>query len=414
MGARAGLLLVVLAGALGALAMALVYGVADGLLTGALLILMGVPALVLMRLVVRHRHRLGSLRRQLGVGVSLAIGLDLVGIQVIAMLLFVSAHDAFTMALLLAFAAVLAGLTAWTLAGAVRDDLTTLRGAVTAVGGGHRDVRVDLPPTDEVSELGDAIVRMSRMLEEAEHERDTAEQARRDLVAAVSHDLRTPLNSLRLIARAIDDGVLDDRSLRPYLGQVAFHIASLDTLVDDLFELARIEAGDIDWSFEQLPLDQVMRETVEGMEALAHERGIELGVHAGEVPPVVGNPEKIQRVLFNLIENALHNTPPGGQVRLSAVPAEEEVEVEVADTGRGIAPGEVGRVFEPLFRGGPEAFRPRNGSGLGLPICRSIVEAHGGRIRIAASSPEGTRIHFSLPRADRHGTTGSSAARRPG
>ena len=409
MRARHGLLLVVAAGALGGLAMALAYGVRDGLLTALLLVLMGVPVVGAALLVRRHRRRLGSLTWQLGVGVSVVIGLDLLGIQLIAMLLFVSAHDAFTLALLLAFAAVLAGATAWTLTRAVTEDLTTLRDAVAAVGEGDRDVRVDLPPRDEISELGQQIARMSRELEEREDERDAAEQARRDLIAAVSHDLRTPLNSLRLVAKAIDDGVVDDGSLRPYLGQISFHIGSLDTLVDDLFELARIEAGEIDWSFEHLPLDQLMRETVEGMGPLAGERGVELALGPVDVPPVVGNPEKIQRVLFNLIENALHSTPPGGRICLAARPAGDEVEVEVADTGRGIAPGDLERVFEPLFRGGPDAARRSSAGGLGLPISRSIVEAHGGRIAVASSSPEGTRIRFSVPRADRV----TSRERRP-
>jgi len=397
---RVGLLLVVTAGVLGGLAMGVVYGAEDGLLTGALLLLMGLPVVALIAVVRRHRRRFGSLRWQLGLAVALAIGIDLVGVQAIATVLFVSAHDAFTLALLLAFAAVLAGYTAWSLARDVTDDLTTLRDAVAAVGEGDRDVRIDLPPRDELAELGGEIARMSRELEQRERERDAAERARRDLVAAVSHDLRTPLNALRLIARGIADGVVDERTLHRHLGQLTFHIASLDTLIDDLFELARIEAGDIDWPLERLSVADVIRETVEGMAALAADRGVALDVQAGELPPVRGNPEKLQRVLFNLVENALRSTPPGGRIVVCAAAGPDEVEVEVADTGHGIAPGEVPRVFEPLFRGGPDAARGGAGAGLGLPIARSIVEAHGGTIDIAASSSAGTRVRFTLPRAD--------------
>jgi len=198
--------------------MAAVYGVRDGALTAVLLLLMGAPVLAVLHLVTRHRRRLGSLSRQLGAGVVLVIGLDLLGIQVIAMLLFVSAHDAFTLALLLAFAGVLAGYVTWGLTREVSRDVARVRDAVVLVGGGERPARVDVGARDELAELAMQVDRMSRELAARSGERDAAERARRDLVAAVSHDLRTPLNALRLIAGAIEDGIVDERSLRDYLG----------------------------------------------------------------------------------------------------------------------------------------------------------------------------------------------------
>jgi len=388
-----------LAGALaGGAAMAVAYGVPDGALTALLLLLMGVPVLAVLHLVARHRRRLGSLSWQLGAGVALVIGLDLVGIQVVAMLLFVSAHDAFTLGVLLAFAGVLAGYAAQSLTREVTRDVARVRDAVVLVGEGERPPRIDVGTRDELAELAMQVDRMNRELAVRAAERDAAEQARRDLVAAVSHDLRTPLSALRLIAGAIEDGIVDERSLRDYLGRIASLVASLDTLIEDLFELARLEAGDVSWSFERLALEGLVRETVEGMAPVARAAGVELSLEvAGGLPPVRANPEKIQRVLFNLIDNALRNTPRGGRVQVTAHARGEVVEVRVIDTGGGIAPTERERVFEPLFRGGPEASRPRGGAGLGLPISRTIVEAHGGSIRVAESSPAGTRIAFTLP-----------------
>ena len=392
--------LVLIATAAGGGLMALVYGAAEGLLTALLLALMGVPVLAVAYLVARHRRRLGRLSWQLGLGVVIAIAVDLVSIQLVAMVLFVSAHDAFTLALLLAFAGVLSGYVAWSLTDDVAKDVARLREAVAAVEAGSREQRVNLGDADELSQLAMEINRMTVELERREAERDASEVARRDLIAGISHDLRTPLNALRLVADAINDGLVDERTLRRYLDQVPRHLHSLDTLINDLFELARIEAGDIQWPFEDLRLDQLMRETLEGMSPLAQRENIRLELStAPDLPRVRANPEKIQRVLFNLVENALSHTPREGRVSIRAAPNGRDVEVEVADTGRGISSPDLGRVFEPLFRGGEHASRPRHGAGLGLPIARSIIEAHSGHIDIAESSPNGTRIRFTLPRA---------------
>jgi len=383
--------------------MTLAYGPGDGGLMALLLALMGAPVLVVSHLIARHRRRLGRLSWQLGLGVVIVLGLDLLSIQLIAML-FVSARDALALALLLTFAGVLAGYTAWGLTRDVTKDLARVGDAVVAVGQGERQERVELGAgEDELGALASQVNRMSRELEQREAERDASEQARRDLVAGASHDLRTPLNSLRLIARAIDDGLVDEHTLRRYLGQITLNIDALDNLIEDLFELARIEAGDIDWTFEDLSLDQLMRETLEGMTPVAEQRGVELRLASPpDLPPTRANPEKIQRVLFNLIENALHHTPPGGRVRVGADAIGEYVEVEVADTGEGISAGQLDRVFEPLWRGGAaSASRPRDGAGLGLPVSRSIVAAHGGRIDVVETSPRGTRIRFTLPRVPR-------------
>jgi signal transduction histidine kinase len=399
MGARrtAGLLVAAVVGGGGA--MALVHGVADGLVIALLLGLMGAPLLVVSHLLARHRRRLGRLSWQLGLGVLIVLGLDLLSVGLVAMQ-WISSRDAFALALMLAFSGALAGYTAWCLTRGVTEDIARVRDVVEAVREGNGEQRVALDAgDDELSALATQVNRMARELEQREAERDASEQARRDLVAGVSHDLRTPLNSLRLICRAIEDNLVDEQTVRRYLGQIAFNIRSLDTLIEDLFELTRIEAGDIEWSFEDLPLDQLMRETLEGMASVAEQRGVELRLWtAPDLPPARANPEKVQRVLYNLVTNAVQNMPKGGRVSLSAVASGQEVEVEVADTGAGIPVADVERVFEPLWRGGEaRASRPRDGAGLGLPISRSIVEAHGGRIYVAETSSRGTHIRFTLP-----------------
>ena len=389
-------------------AMALLYGVRDGLVIAVLLLVMALPVLGVAHLIARYRRRLGRLSWQLVVGVVVALGLDLIGIQAIATS-FLPPRDAFALALMLAFACMLVGFTAWCLITDITRDISDLRRGVVAVREGDRRQAVELAGEgdDELSALADDFNRMTEELRLREGERDAAERARRDLVAAVSHDLRTPLNAVTLITGAIEDDLADERTLRRYLSQMAVHLRSMDRLVDDLFEFARIEAGDVAWSFEDLALDALIQETVEGMTPVANKSHVELRSSIPEtLPRVRADAEKIQRVLFNLIQNALQHTPSGGEISVVAAAADDSVEVKVIDTGTGIAADEVDRVFEPLWRGGEaHATRPREGAGLGLPIARSIVEAHHGRIHIPASSSSGTEICFTLPRATQRAGT---------
>lgn len=234
-------------------------------------------------------------------------------------------------------------------------------------------------------------------LAERERARAAAEATRRQLVAAVSHDLRTPIASLRLLVEAVDDGIVDGETRRRYLAGMKTHIHSLSAMIDDLFELSRIEAGDIDWSMRQVELGVLVDETVLAMEPEAGAKGVRIHSEPRDSPlPAHADPEKIQRVLFNLIRNAIRHTPADGSVTIKAEVGGDAVEVEIADTGEGIPEADRERVFDAFFRGGIDAPRQSDGAGLGLAVSRAIVESHGGRIWIAPASA-GTRIRFSLP-----------------
>jgi signal transduction histidine kinase len=340
------ILLALGAALLAAGAIAAVYGLRDGAMTFGLLVALGAPALALAHVARARRRRLGSPRRQLAAGIAIAVGQLVVAIGAGIALMFVSAHDALVVAAVTAFAVVIALRSVQLMGGGVMDD---------------------------------------------------AERMRRELIAAVSHDLRTPITSLRLLTDAIADDVVDDDTRRAYLAQMGTHVNALSALIDDLFELSRLEAGEIAWSLEQVRLDELVGETVEAMRVQADARHVRVltdlprGLH-----PAQADPEKLQRVLFNLIQNAIRHTPADGSVVVRAAGVGDAVEIEVADSGAGIAPDDRERVFEPFFRGGAEAARPSNGAGLGLAISRAIVEAHGGRIWLA-DAPAGTSVRFSLP-----------------
>ena len=227
-----------------------------------------------------------------------------------------------------------------------------------------------------------------------ERSRRQIEAARRQLVAAASHDLRTPLASLRLLVESIDDGVVTGETRDRYLGEIRTHVAVLSDLVDDLFELSRIEAGDISWTMRQVELGDLIGDTVAAMRAPAEARGVKIAAElpAGEVV-AQANAEKVQRVLFNLIQNAIRHTPADGSVTVRVRNDGGGVEVEVSDEGEGIASGDGERVFEAFYRG--DAARGEEGAGLGLAISRAIVEAHGGKIWFEPGTP-GTKVHFTL------------------
>jgi signal transduction histidine kinase len=239
--------------------------------------------------------------------------------------------------------------------------------------------------------LAGALAARLAMEERAHRE---VEEARRQLVAAASHDLRTPLASLRLLVESIDDGVATGETRDRYLREVRTHVAVLSDLVDDLFELSRIEAGEISWTMRQVELGELIGETVAAMRASAEERGVRI---AAELPEgdllAEANAEKVQRVLFNLIQNAIRHTPADGSVTVRARPVAKGVEVEVDDSGEGIPAADGERVFEAFYRG--DASRGDDGAGLGLAISKAIVEAHGGRIWLEEGSP-GTRVTFTL------------------
>jgi len=245
--------------------------------------------------------------------------------------------------------------------------------------------------------LGAAVVWL-RIAALADRQRTTerAEEMRRKLVADVSHDLRTPIASLRLLVEAVDDEVVDEETRRRYLATMRTHISSLSTMIDDLFELSRLEAGEIDWSMRQVELALLVDETVAAMRPEARARHVDLRAQLGDEPlSAHADPERIQRVLFNLIRNAIHHTPADGSVTVRAEAGPDAIEVEVADTGEGIAPPDRSAVFEPFNRGS-DSSRSGDGAGLGLAISRAIVETHGGRIWIAPAET-GTRVRFSLP-----------------
>jgi signal transduction histidine kinase len=349
------------------------------------------------RLIKWVRLSAGSLSRQLALVVAVGVAPVLAALILVSLLMILSDHEAVVVAAIVLGAGIVAVAGARLLAGGIMHDVESIRDGLLAVGRGKRDIHIETAARDELAELAAAANTMIADLQAEEAARDHSDLARRDLVAAVSHDLRTPITSLRLLADAVgDDVVADGEMRRGYLDRMRVHIDALSALIDDLFELSRLEAGDISWSLERVPLRELVCETVEAMRTQAEAKGVAVVSDvSGELRPARANPEKLQRVLFNLIQNAIRHTPADGSVVVRAEPGEQGIEVEIADSGDGIAPAEREHVFTAFYRGGVNASRTGDGAGLGLAVSRAIVEAHGGRIWLADSSV-GTRVRFSL------------------
>ena len=343
------------------------------------------------------RSAVGPLARQLALAVAIVVTPVLIALLIVSSLMVISGHAAFLVGLIVLGAGVLAVVAAKLIAGSILRDVESISDGLTAVGNGERDVHIETAAGDELGALAHAANAMIEQLSAEELARDQSDAARRDLVAAVSHDLRTPITSLRLLAEAVQDEIVDSETRRSYLKRMNTHIDALSSLIDDLFELSRLEAGDIGWSLQQVPLAELVGETVDAMRPQAEAKGVAV---FAEVPsalaPAVANPEKLQRVLFNLIQNAIRHTPSDGSVVVRAETVGGRIEVEVADDGEGIAPEEREQVFDAFFRGGTGAARSGSGAGLGLAVSRAIIEAHGGQIWLA-DAPAGTRVRFSVP-----------------
>jgi signal transduction histidine kinase len=362
-------------------------GLAEALV---ILVAMAVGAVLVSEALAVHRARIGSLRRQALLAVALAVAVVLLAVAAFSQLMFVSSEDALVVSLVTGFAGLAGVMAGRRLLSGAADDVDAIRHALAAVGDGRRDIRIEVGGNDELASLAaDANAMIARLAAE--------ERARRSLIAAVSHDLRTPMTSLRVLADAIADDVVGADERQDFMAGMKVHIDALSSLIDDLFELSRLEAGDIEWSIQAVELSELVHETVDAMRPQGAARGVavETVLPAG-IAPVRANPEKVQRVLFNLIQNALQHTPPDGSVTVLAEPNGTSVEVEVADTGPGIPAGSRSQVFEPFTRG--DEARSAEGAGLGLAIARALVEAHGGAIWLGDAAV-GTRVRFSLPYA---------------
>ena len=277
------------------------------------------------------------------------------------------------------------------LARGMTQPLRDMAAAVRRMEVGDYTARVETRSRDEVGQLATAFNRMSAELE-------LLERSRQDLVANVSHELKTPITAIRAHLENLADGIEqpDRETMQVMLNQTE----RLGRLVDQLLDLSKLESGEVPLQLESMALapavDQVLSEFSVGRAvtdvSLTADVPDDLGVEA--------DGERIHQVLFNLVDNAVRFTPPGGEVTIRAWRDDDRVQVEVHDTGVGVAPEHLSRLFERFYRADPARSRDDGGgTGIGLAIARSIVEGHGGRIAATSEPGRGATFTFDLPAA---------------
>ncbi|MGB2695796.1 MAG: ATP-binding protein, partial [Dehalococcoidia bacterium] len=223
------------------------------------------------------------------------------------------------------------------------------------------------------------------------------EQVRRDFVANVSHELRTPLASIKSVIETLQAGALDDkRAAKDFLRRAEGEADRLVQLVEELLELSRIEAGVVPLAREPVEIDAVLNEAVNRLMPQAIRRQVSLTLDTkDDLPAVIGDATRLERVALNLIHNAIKFTPAGGSINVSANYEDNSVIVRVRDTGLGIEPEQLPRIFERFYK--TDRSRESVGTGLGLAVVKHTVEAHGGVVRVESVTRHGTTFSFTLP-----------------
>jgi len=315
--------------------------------------------------------------------------------------MFFNEHDLILSGVLLLFAAIVATTYGLFIAAGVAEGLRQTAVAADRLAAGDATARVPVAGRDEVARLGQSFNAMADRLQAAADRQREVETLRRNLVAWTSHDLRTPLTAIRVRVEALHDGlVTEPDEVQRYVAAMRADVMALNALLDDLFELAQLDAGGPPPERSpQAPADLVAG-CLRRFLPVAEGRGVAL---TGDVAPgaavVAAQPGKIERVLGNLVDNALRHTPPGGQVAVGARTTAGGIVFTVEDSGPGFSPAELAQGFEQFYRGEAARSRALGGAGLGLAIARGLVEAHGGRIWAENRAEGGARVIFVLPTA---------------
>jgi signal transduction histidine kinase len=346
-------------------------------------------------------QRLPTIRSKLGSVIVFAVGMTLLLVYLILGVGFeVFTIGAHWWELLLAgvLGAGIALVIARWVARGMTQPLRDMARAARRMETGDYSQRIHTDSRDEVGRLAEAFNRMSTELE-------GLELLRRELVANVSHELKTPISALRAHLENLLDGVEqpDPETLQIMLMQSE----RLGRLVDQLLDLSRLESGDVPLERERVELAPLVSQVFSEIQVARPDPGVTLDDDLpGDLPPVFADRERVHQVLFNLLDNAVRLTPAGGRVTVTASSDNGSIDVVVADTGPGIPAEHLPHVFERFYRVDESRSRDDGGTGIGLAIARSVVEAHGGRIWAESEPGRGSAFTFELPVASTFGEPG--------
>ncbi len=369
------------------------YMVSSGLVT------VGVTYLLYQQRVLQ---RILSLRGALFAIIVLTVVLVFINVWITARLMFIKEHDLVLTTGLLIFAGVIAAVSTFFIARTLRDRISELSKGVQALARSDWRVRLPVVGGDDLAQLAAMFNHMAADLEKVDEQKRQLEQTRRDLIAWASHDLRTPLAAIRAMNEAMMDRVVSDPdTIKRYQQNMQNEITHMGHLINDLFDLAQLDTGHIPLARQKTSLRDLVSDTLSNMNARAKACSVEL---SAAVDPVVDMiyiaPDKVQRILYNLIDNALEYTPSGGAITLYVGEQNHQAVISVHNTGSYILETDLPNVFKSFYRGEQSRAQTssgRRGTGLGLAIVRGFVEAHGGTIQVESGPEKGTTFVFTLP-----------------
>ncbi len=362
------------------------------------------PAIRLARTDARRlsasKVRSGGWKPGLAAKTSLIVGVAAAALWLASALVFGLGHPA----LALVFGAAIGGVTYGVVRRVIVERLALAAGTLARI----RDHRFDTLEAartvtdDELSRLFEEIYRTGEALEKDLHAFKRVENYRREFLGNVSHELKTPIFSIRGFAETLLEGALDDGAVnRSFVEKILRNADRLSNLAADLAEISRLETGELKMEHAPFDLRRVVRDVVELLEPIAGERGITLQQRLPEtLPPVMGDGVRIRQVLINLAENGIKYNDPGGSVEIvaRALPS-GEVKVSVVDNGIGLAPEHLPRLTERFYRVDKSRSRAQGGTGLGLAIVKHILGAHDRSLMIESSPGRGSTFGFTLPTA---------------
>ena len=270
--------------------------------------------------------------------------------------------------------------------------LKQIKNAAARIANGEFEKRVDIKSRDEIGELAGAFNQMAVALQ-------NIEQMRRGFIANVSHELRTPMTSIRGFIEGILDGTIPPEKQSRYLTIVRDETNRLNRLVNDLLDLARMESGELKLTMTTLDINELLRKCVIKFESMLIEKELSVDADFEEEDMLAkGDSDAIERVLYNLMHNAIKFTPQGGRINLVTRKNKDLIEVTVRDTGVGIEENELDMIWDRFYKSDKSRSRDKTGTGLGLAIVRNIINEHGQSIRAESRPGEGTAFIFTLAR----------------
>lgn len=343
-----------------------------------------------------------SLILQLCVVITAVVLSFAAGVLAVAEAMYISPHDLLVIVVVTVISAVVALALAAVLAGQLVRGVRSLQRLTHSVGDGERlDSTGAIAVNADFARVADELVATSERLAAARDEVQLLDRSRRELIAWISHDLRSPLAALRAMTEALDDGLADDPAR--FHRQMRRQVDHMSDLVDSLFQLSKITSGTLALRLEPMSLHDLVSDAVAELAPVATAREVTLVELTSPDHTVVGDVRELARVIVNLLANAIEHTPAGGTIRISTARDDDAMVLSVQDSGSGIAADDLTRIFEPGWRG-TDARTPGtsihgvSGAGLGLAIARGIVEAHRGVIS-AHNAAVGSRFDVRLPTA---------------